>query len=248
MKKPKGQGGREITGKSIQRIFSDVPGTYEMINHVLTFGMDILWRRKAAGIAAAEGGQLWLDVCSGTGEMAMYLSRLAGWDARVIAADFSLPMLRKISEKPEGSRILFTLADATSLPFPDGTFDLITVSLATRNLNVRRENLNRCFREFHRVLKPGGRFVNLETSQPPSGLLRKLFHSYVSLVVRPAGSFLSGSRSGYAYLAYTIPRFYQAPELADILRQAGFARVSYTRMQFGMAAVHKAVKGPDNNR
>lgn len=228
--------------KAVQRIFSDVPRTYELVNHVLTFGLDILWRKKAARIAASEGGKLWLDVCSGTGEMAIYLSRLGGQNTKVIAADFSLPMLHKISEKPEASGIFFTLADAGALPFPDNTFDLVTISLGTRNLNVRRENLIRCFREFHRVLKPGGRYVNLETSQPPSGIVRKLFHFYVRLVVRPLGSLLSGSKSGYSYLAYTIPRFYPAAELAEILREAGFGQVTYERLHFGLAAVHKAVK------
>lgn len=230
--------------KAVQRIFSDVPQTYELINHILTFGLDILWRRKAARMAAAGGGKLWLDVCSGTGEMTIYLGRLARDNTKVIAADFSLPMLRKIKEKPDASGISFTLADATSLPFQDGALDLIIISLGTRNLNVRRENLIRCFKEFHRVLKPGGRFINLETSQPPCSLIRKLFHLYVRLVVKPVGSFLSGSKSGYAYLSYTIPRFYPAVELADILRQAGFAPVSYIRMHFGLVAIHKAVKVP----
>lgn len=234
------------THRSIQRIFSEVPQTYELVNHVLTFGLDSLWRRKAARIAAAGGGKLWLDVCSGTGEMAVCLSRLAGQNTKVIAADFSLPMLNKIREKPEGSKIFFTLADASSLPFPDCTFDLVTISLGTRNLNVRRETLIESFREFYRVLKPGGRFVNLETSQPPAGLMRKLFHLYVRLVVKNIGSLLSGSKAGYSYLSYTIPRFYRADELADIMRQAGFDEVSFNRVILGVAAIHEAVKGSGN--
>lgn len=240
--------------KAVQRIFSDVPRTYELVNHVLTFGLDILWRRKAAEIASAGGGKLWLDICSGTGEMAIYLCRLAGKDTKVVAADFSLPMLRKIKEKTQPNsrpghalpgadgRLLFTLGDATCLPFPDSSFDLITLSLGTRNLNVRRDNLLRAFREFHRILKPGGRFINLETSQPASGILRKLFHIYIRLMVRPLGSLLSGSKSGYAYLSYTVPRFYGPGELAEILRQAGFVQVTFRPLNCGIAAIHRAVK------
>lgn len=228
--------------RSVQKIFSEVPQTYELVNHILTFGLDILWRRKAAKIAASGGGKLWLDVCSGTGEMAIYLSRLVENNAKVITADFSLPMLKKISEKPESSRLFFTLADATFLPFPDCTFDLITVSMGTRNLNVRRDTLIKAFKEFHRVLKPGGRYVNLETSQPPSGLFRKLFHLYIRMAVIPLGSLLSGSKAGYTYLSYTIPRFYPADELSGILKQAGFAEVNFNRMILGVAAIHKAVK------
>jgi demethylmenaquinone methyltransferase/2-methoxy-6-polyprenyl-1,4-benzoquinol methylase len=97
-------------------------------------------------------------------------------------------------------------------------------------------------REFHRILKPGGRFVNLETSQPSSRLIRRIYHLYVRLTVKRLGSRISGSKAGYAYLAQTIPRFYNAGELAEIIRQAGFSRVSIHSMLFGAAAIHKAVK------
>ena len=228
--------------KGIRKIFSEVPRTYECINHVLTFGLDILWRRKAAQKAASEGGTTWLDVCSGTGEMAMYLRRLADDTTTVLAADFSFPMLKEITTKPEAHRILFTLAEADLLPFPDNTFDLVTISFATRNINVSRDSLMQCLREFYRILKPEGRFVNLETSQPPSRLVRVLFHTYVRMFVRPIGLAISGSRVPYAYLSRTIRSFYTADEFADIIRQVGFAEVTFNRMLLGAAAIHQAVK------
>lgn len=228
--------------KGIQKVFSEVSNTYEVVNHVLTFGLDTLWRRKAAKVAAMGDGTRWMDMCSGTGQTAIYLRRLAEKNTMVIAADFCLPMLRKAIVKPEAHPIAFTLADADALPFRDSTFDLITISLATRNIHVNRESLLRCLGEFYRILRPGGRFVNLETSQPPVRLVRKLFHLYVRLMVRHLGYIISGSRAGYAYLSHTIPRFYSADEFSDILRQTGFLKVHFHYMVFGVVAIHKAVK------
>lgn len=228
--------------KGIRNLFSEVSDTYELVNHVLTFGLDILWRRKVAKVAALEGGKRWIDVCSGTSEMAVYLSRLAKRDTMVFAADFSIPMIRKATVKKEAHQISFIIADVNALPFREGTFGLLTISFATRNINISREILLQCFRGFHRILRPGGRFVNLETSQPSSWVIRRLFHLYVRLTVKPLGYFISGSRVGYTYLSHTIPRFYDAAELADIMGQAGFLKVSYHPMMFGAVAIHKAVK------
>lgn len=228
--------------KGLRKIFSEVSPTYELVNHVITWGLDILWRRKAARVATMEGGTRWIDICTGTGEMAAYLSRLAEGKTTIIAADFSIPMISAAMTKQGADQIAFILADAKRLPFPDGAFDLVTTSFATRNLNASRNILAQCFSEFHRVLRPGGRFVSLETSQPPSRAIRKLFHLYVRLTVRRLGYIISGSRAAYVYLSYTIPRFYGADELADILREAGFVEVSFQRMMLGAAAIHKAVK------
>ena len=228
--------------KSIQKIFSEVSHTYELVNHVLTFGLDIVWRKKAAKIASGDGGTRWIDICCGTGEMAVNLSRLARGGTQVVAADFSPRMIGKAVSKPEAERISFVLSDVSSLPFGDATFDLATISFATRNINVSREKLLQRFLEINRILKPGGRFVNLETSQPSSGLLKKLFHFYVRLAVKPLGYFISGSKAGYAYLSHTIPRFYDSGELALLMQQAGFMNVAVTRLFFGVGAIHKAVK------
>jgi demethylmenaquinone methyltransferase/2-methoxy-6-polyprenyl-1,4-benzoquinol methylase len=228
--------------KGIQKIFSEVAHRYELTNHVLTLGLDIAWRKKAVGIAVRAGGRRWLDVCSGTGETAALLSRQAANGTQVFAVDFSLPMLRGAAGKRDAARLRFAIADAGRLPFPEGSFDLVTISFATRNLNTSRRALESCFREFHRVLRPGGRFVNLETSQPSSALFRRILHYYVGLFVRPVGEALSGSRAGYSYLAHTIPRFYSASELSGILESAGFARVTWRLLMGGVAAVHLAEK------
>ncbi|NIM90103.1 MAG: ubiquinone/menaquinone biosynthesis methyltransferase [Candidatus Aminicenantes bacterium] len=228
--------------KDLERLFSEVSDNYELVNHVLTFGLDIYWRRKAAREAAKAGGSLWLDVCSGTGEMAQYLSRQADKQVRIVSADFCLPMMSKALEKFSATQILFSLSKANALPFPDHTFDLVTISFATRNINPRRDILLDTLREFWRVLRTGGRFVNLETSQPSAKLFRKLLHLYARLVVKPVGSFLSGSPAGYAYLSSTIPRFYPPEEFSLILKQAGFGSVFFRPLLFGVSAIHTAIK------
>ena len=151
-------------------------------------------------------------------------------------------MLDVARKKPETENITFVVSDVKALEFSDDSLDLITIAFATRNLNLSRDALIQTFAEFYRVLKPGGRFINLETSQPSSRLIRCLFHAYVKLLVKPVGGLISGSYKGYAYLKHTIPRFYPPEELCDILSQAGFTDVTYTKLMFGIAAIHQGTK------
>ncbi len=188
------------------------------------------------------GGERWLDVCSGTGETAAYLQKHANGSPFVVAADFSLPMTKMASQKHGANQIAMTLADAKQLPYPNNTFDLVIISFATRNINKNREGLLEYLREFKRVLKPRGRFINLETSQPQSRLIRWLFHLYVRMTVKPLGSLISGSKSGYAYLSYTVPRFYPADQFVRILINAGFKNAGFESMTLGLAAIHWAIK------
>jgi len=149
--------------KGVQRLFSEVAKTYELVNHILTFGLDMVWRRKAAREATRAGGNLWLDVCSGTGEMALNLSRLADETVRIISVDFSDSMLTRGLKTRTRHQLRWVMADAVHLPFSEDSFDLVTISFATRNININREILMAHFKEFRRVLKPGGFFINLES-------------------------------------------------------------------------------------
>ncbi len=224
-------------------MYTEVPPTYEFLNHLLTFGMDILWRRQAAKMAVASGGTCWLDVGIGTGEMAASLYRLAPEGTQVVATDFSLPMMQKATEKPKLKGINFALAEATHLPIADNSIDAITLSFASRNIDSSgKGNILKCFEEFHRILKPKGVFVNLETSQPRHRLIRIMFHLYVKLTVYPIGRMVSGSKAAYTYLSHSMRRFYSAEELADIIRQAGFSEVSFNRLLLGAAAIHRTTK------
>jgi demethylmenaquinone methyltransferase/2-methoxy-6-polyprenyl-1,4-benzoquinol methylase len=151
-------------------------------------------------------------------------------------------LARSAARPPRDGVFEYVLAEAAALPFPDASFDLLTVAFATRNLNLSRAVLSGTFREFRRALKPGGRFVNLETSQPRFRPVRHLFRAYVRTFVRPVGCCLSGSSAGYAYLSSSIRQFYPAEELAAILKEAGFSRVTFRRFFFGASAVHVAIK------
>ena len=150
--------------KGLLKIFSEVANQYELVNHILTFGLDIPWRKRASQIAAADGGTLWLEVCSGTGEMAVNLQKLTHPETRIVLSDFSFPMVSKARNKSELQTTSISLADSCKLPFLDNTFDLVVISFATRNITGNRERLMKFFKEFNRILRPGGRFINLETS------------------------------------------------------------------------------------
>ena len=231
-----------MKGKGVQHIFSKVPETYEWVNHVLTCGLDIIWRKQAVRLATKAGGRRWIDLCTGTGETASYLCRKAKNKTSVYATDFSMPMLKKATEKFESRNIRFLISDIRRLPFSDNIFDLMTISFATCYIKINSDILLKTFEEFHRVLNPGGLLVNLETSQPSSALIRTAFHGFVKRFVIPLGSRISGSLAGYTYLARTIPRFYPAETLAHIMQQAGFKNVRFKKQLFGVVAIHQGNK------
>jgi len=234
--------------KGVQKLYTDVASTYELINHLATFGLDIHWRQKAARDIAPISGKLWLDVCCGTGEMSRNLARRASIGTRIYSVDFSQAMIAHAKQKPYDQKVFFALADVGCLPFLEETFDLVTIAFSTRNLNLTDIELKNHLREFHRVLKPHGRFLNLETSQPSLRLLRKIFHFYIQKIVAPMGAIISGSRSGYKYLAYTIPRFYDSDAFSGLLHETGFTEVQSQSLLFGIAAIHSAVKQAKSNQ
>jgi len=225
----------------IRDIFAEVPATYEFLNHTLTLGQDILWRKETAEAVAGGGGTLWLDACSGTGELSAHLVKRSRPETNIIAVDFSLPMMRKALLRPEIKGVNFLLADITRLPFRDGVFDAIAIAFATRNIESAG-NLAGCLAEFNRVLKPSGRLVMLETSQPKWRLVRALFHAYIRLTVQPVGKIVSGSSRAYSYLSESMRAFHSAEELSRIIEQAGFSPVTFRRRLFGAAAIHLAIK------
>jgi demethylmenaquinone methyltransferase/2-methoxy-6-polyprenyl-1,4-benzoquinol methylase len=226
----------------LQSVFSEVPKTYELVNRVLTLGLDARWRKRAARIAASANSGQWADMCTGTGETAVYLNSLSPDGTSVLGFDFTLPMLQEATAKPTTDGVGFIASNVRELPLPDESLDLITMSFATRNINLNRDIIIETFSEYCRVLKPGSSFINLETSRPESPLIRRFFDLYVKLFVKLIGGRISGSNKAYAYLAKTIPRFYPAEELADIMRSAGFGEVTYRQHLFGAVAIHKAKK------
>ena len=225
----------------LRNIYKKIPRRYESTNHLLTFGLDMIWRRIAADAAtSASGGELWLDMCSGTGETALLLSRRSPAGTTVISADFSVPMLLEGVRRRGRGTLISTAASADALPFPDGTFDLVTVTFAARNLRSRSGLFAGSLREIRRVLKPGGIFVNLETSQPAAAPVRSILHTYAGVVVGRLGKTLTGEREGYTYLSGSIRSFPGPVELASEISEAGFSRVTWQQLMFGVVAIHTA--------
>lgn len=226
----------------LRGVFDRLAPRYEFVNHVLTLGLDRPWRRAAARLAVRGGGERWLDLCAGTGELARLLRERAPEGTWVMGLDFSLPMLQVAGRTPSVAPVPYLQGDAAALPFRDASLDLVTVAFATRNLASSRQGLEATLREIARVLRPGGRFVNIETSQPPGRLVRFGFHLYVRALVEALGFRLSRSGRGYGYLAASMLRWHDAPTLSGILLDCGFSSVTHTPLLFGATAVHIAVR------
>ena len=232
----------------LRDVYKAIPRQYESTNHILAFGFDIPWRRIAAaaavrttGTAGGTGAGPWLDLCSGTGEMAALLSRRSPAGTAVISADFSIPMLREGVRRRGAGRLIPAAASADALPFPDASFGLVTVTFAARNLRSRGGLFAGSLREIRRVLRPGGIFLNLETSRPGSAPVRIILHAYAENVVGRLGKMLTGERDGYAYLSGSIRSFPGPAELASEMEEAGFSHVTWKKLMFGVAVIHTAI-------
>lgn len=230
------------TGKNLAEIFSRISSTYELINHLLTFGLDNYWRRQAARLAFKFQGSLCLDIATGTGDMAFFLARQLKGQRKILAVDFCWPMISELKKRRDHLPILPIVAHAGHLPFKNNSIDLITLAFATRNLFSSAKDLLSCLCEFNRVLKPGGLYLNLETSQPDHPILRQLFHLYVRKFVEPIGKIISGDGDAYCYLSDSITRFLRPEELKVLIFEAGFSQVKILPLTGGIVAIHLAFK------
>lgn len=226
----------------IARFYDAIAGRYELVNGFLTLGLDGLWRRKAVSFIPAGARPLEaLDACCGTGDMTGLLSRRLPAGSRVRGADFNAAMLALARAKLPG--VKFTESPASALPFPDGSFDIVTVSFATRNLASSPEGLRASLIEFLRVLRPGGTFLQLESSVPASPFVRFFFRLYVRAMISLAAALLPrGSRAAYRYLGSSVLTFMDADAMSRELLAAGFRDARYERLFPGAVAVHIAVK------
>lgn len=232
----------------VARFYDAIAGRYELVNGFLTLGLDGPWRRKAVSFALSGRGPgsagvplRALDACCGTGDTTGLLFRRLPAGSMVAGADFSATMLALARARLPG--VEFTEAPASALPFPDGNFDLVTISFATRNLASSPEGLPACLRECLRVLRPGGTFLQLETSVPPSAFVRFFFRLYVRAAIAFAAALLPrGSREAYRYLGASVLSFMDAEAMDRELLAAGFRDVRHERLFPGAVAVHIAVK------
>jgi demethylmenaquinone methyltransferase/2-methoxy-6-polyprenyl-1,4-benzoquinol methylase len=224
----------------IRRMFGQIAPWYDFLNHLLSLNVDRTWRRRTARLvppAPADAGPI-LDLCTGTGDLALAYDRAAGGAVPIVAADFCHEMLVRAAGKAAG-RIHFVEADAQALPFPANTFQLATVAFGLRNVTDPERGLA----EMVRVVRPGGRVAVLEFSRPRGRVFGRLYGWYFRVILPRVGQFLSRSReSAYAYLPASVLQFPDGEELAAKMRAHGLTDVRFFPFTFGVATLYVGVK------
>ncbi|OOB91539.1 bifunctional demethylmenaquinone methyltransferase/2-methoxy-6-polyprenyl-1,4-benzoquinol methylase UbiE [Rathayibacter sp. VKM Ac-2630] len=220
----------------VAAMFDTVAPAYDLTNTVLSAGNDHLWRIATTRAVNPAPGERILDVAAGTGTSSASLARSG---AHVVAADFSPGMIAVGRTRQAGNdRIEFVQADAMDLPFEDESFDAVTVSFGLRNVAEPRTALA----EFFRVVKPGGRVVICEFSTPPQKLLAAAYDLYLAKVMPAIVGLASSNDPAYDYLGDSIRAWPEQKVVASWLRAAGFERVAYKDLTFGIVALHRGIK------
>ena len=227
-------------------MFEAVPPSYDLVNRLITLGMDRAWRRKAAKECLAGSPVKVLDLCCGPADLALLVARAAKEPAAVAGLDFSAPMLElaagKLSKDRSAVPVGLVQGDASRLPFKDNSLDRVGIAFGFRNMTYKNPLAEAHLREVHRALAVGGRYVIVESSQPRSKILNRLFKLYCRTVVLRVGAAVSGNRSAYRYLSESVADFFAPREVAEMLRRAGFRKVDYRPLFFGAAGIHTAHK------
>lgn len=232
----------EERDRQVRTIFSEIAGRYDLLNHVLSLNIDRRWRRKAVDrleLPEDRPGLRILDACAGTFDLSLELARRPGFRGRVVASDFARPMLVAGAGKLEGARVSPVCGDTLRLPVGDAAFDGAMVAFGVRNLS----DVDRGFREFARVLRPGARLVVLEFSTPPNPFLRPLYLFYFRHILPRIGRLVSGHPWAYTYLPESVAEFPGPDALAARMEASGFTAVRWEPLTGGIAALHVGVRG-----
>jgi len=234
------------TPQPLHGMFTAVPPRYDIINHIITLGLDNSWRRLAARTCIEGNPQRILDIGCGTGDLSINIAGLAPKETEITGLDYSQPMLDMAKQKATKAgldgRINFMAGDASHLPFPDNHFDCVGISFAFRNLTYNNRLCPLHLAEVKRVLKPGRRYVIVESSQPENRIIRWFFHLYLRCYVGPVGMWLSGNKGAYNYLAESARRFYLPRQVKGLLIGAGFRDIHYRPLFLGATGLHIAFK------
>ncbi len=231
--------------EKVRRMFAAIARRYDLNNTLHSFGRDAAWRRAAVRLAGVRDGDEVLDVACGTGALTRAFASARPAPARVVGADFTAEMLDVARERPRDPRrraapIEYRLADAMALPFPDSSFDVVSIAFGIRNVADPAAVL----REFRRVLRPGGRLVVLEFDRPRIAPIAWLNDLYTARVMPVSASLIAGDRSGaYRYLPRSVATFASRAEMARMLAASGFVSVAQTPLTFGVCVIHRAIAG-----
>jgi demethylmenaquinone methyltransferase / 2-methoxy-6-polyprenyl-1,4-benzoquinol methylase len=232
--------GSEEFASQVRTMFDRIAGVYDLMNTAMTAGLHHRWRERAADRAGLGLGDSALDACCGTGDLALELARRVGSRGTVVGCDFSEPMLelaRRKAARQEVAQVRFEWGDALALPYEDGSFDAVTVGFGVRNL----AELDRGVGELARILRPGGRLVILEITQPRRPPLSIFYSLWFERMVPLLGS-LAGDRDAYTYLPESVKGFPPPEGLAALMANAGLEHVRYLILAGGIIAIHSGVR------
>lgn len=227
--------------QQVADMFDNISGTYDFLNHFMSLGIDIVWRKKAIRLLKQSNPQHLLDVATGTGDFALEAIKLLN-PAKVIGVDISQGMLdvarEKIAKKGLESRFEVQLGDSEQLLFEDDTFDAVTVAFGVRNF----ENLERGLADICRVLKPGGKAVILEFSNPQTFPVKQLYHFYFNRITPFIGKLFSKDSSAYGYLPESVARFPDGKAFTGMLQRVGFQKTECYPQTFGICTIYVGTK------
>ncbi|MFA7555248.1 MAG: bifunctional demethylmenaquinone methyltransferase/2-methoxy-6-polyprenyl-1,4-benzoquinol methylase UbiE [Spongiibacteraceae bacterium] len=233
---------REQKAGMVAGVFHSVAAKYDLMNDLMSAGVHRIWKRFTIELSGVRPGNQVLDIAGGTGDLAAKFSKIVGPTGRVVLADINESMLRvgrdKLTDRGIVGNIEYAQANAEALPFPDNTFDCITIAFGLRNVTDKDAAL----RSMLRVLKPGGRLLVLEFSKPRNELLSKAYDAYSFKLLPLMGKIITDDADSYRYLAESIRMHPDQDTLKTMMVDAGFARCEYHNMTGGVVAVHKGLK------
>jgi len=231
----------EKAGK-VAEVFHSVAGNYDLMNDLMSGGVHRLWKRVTIEMSGVRPGHHVLDIAGGTGDLAAKFSRIVGPEGTVVLADINDSMLKvgrdRLVDRGITDNVRFSQADAQYLPFPDNTFDVITIAFGLRNVTDK----DMALRSMLRVLKPGGKLLVLEFSKPPNQLLSKIYDGYSFNILPKLGKLFANDADSYQYLAESIRMHPDQDTLQGMMDNAGFANTDYHNMTGGIVALHRGVK------
>ena len=226
--------------EQVAQMFNTISGKYDGLNRVISFGIDVKWRKKVLKLVTNTNPENVLDIATGTGDLAILMTKTGAKE--IVGLDISEGMLevgrKKIAERKLDNKIKMVLGDSENIPFEDNSFDAITVAFGVRNF----ENLEKGLAEILRVLKPGGIFVILETSVPVKFPYKQGYSFYTKYILPLIGKIFSKDKSAYAYLCESASVFPHGEMLNNILRKIGFIEVKNMPQTFGVATIYTASK------